>query len=72
MMNSRRNYTEKSNLIEEGKKIGNGKKMLLSKCAKCRSIKSGFFKNQEEKGILINLGIKKPFSKVPLLDDILF
>ena len=31
-----------------------------------------FFKNQEAKGLLSNLGIKTPLSKVPILDDILF
>ena len=49
-----------------------GKTMLLSKCAKCESKKSRFIKNQEAKGILINLGIRTPLSKVPLLGDILF
>ena len=46
--------------------------MLLSKCAKCGSKKSRFIKNQEAKGLLSNLGIRKPLSKVPLLGDILF
>ena len=46
--------------------------MLLSKCAKCASKKSRFIKNKEEKGILSNLGIRTPLSKVPLLGDILF
>ena len=46
--------------------------MLLSKCAKCGSKKSRNIKNQEAKGILSNLGIITPLSKVPLLGDILF
>ena len=46
--------------------------MLLSKCEKCGSKKSRFIKNQEAKGLLSNLGIKTPLSKVPLLGDILF
>ena len=50
----------------------NGKTMLLSKCAKCGSKKSRFIKNQEAKGLLSNLGIRTPLSKVPLLGDILF
>ena len=49
----------------------NGKTMLLSKCAKCRSKKSRSIKNQEEKG-LSNLGIRTPLSKVPLLSNIFF
>ena len=50
----------------------NGKKMILSKCAICGSKKSKFIKKQEAKGLLSNLGIKTPLSKVPLLGDILF
>ena len=50
----------------------NGKSMILSKCAICGSKKSRFIKNQEAKGLLSNLGIKIPFSKLPILGDILF
>ena len=50
----------------------NGKTMILSKCAICGSKKSRFIKNQEAKGLLSNLGIRTPLSKVPLLGDILF
>ena len=50
----------------------NGKTMILSKCAICGSKKSRFIKNQEAKGLLSNLGIKTPLSKVPILGDILF
>ena len=46
--------------------------MLLSKCAICGGKKSRFIKNQEAKGLLSNLGIRTPLSKVPLLGDILF
>ena len=46
--------------------------MLLLKCAKCGSKKSRFIKNQEAKGLLSNLGIRTPLSKVLLLGDILF
>ena len=53
-------------------KTCNGKTMLLWKCAKCRSKESRFIKKQEVKGILSNLGISTPLSKVPLLGDILF
>ena len=34
--------------------------------------KSRFIENQEAKGLLSNLGIKTPLSKVPILGDILF
>ena len=50
----------------------NGKVMILSKCATCGSKKSRFIKNQEAKGLLSNLGIRTPLSKVPILGDILF
>ena len=50
----------------------NGKEMILSKCAICGSKKSRFIKNKEAKGILSNLGIRKPLNKVPILGDILF
>ena len=50
----------------------NGKTMVLSKCAICGSKKSRFIKNQEAKGLLSNLGIRTPLSKVPILGDILF
>ena len=53
-------------------KTSNGRTMVLSKCAMCGSKKSRFTKNQEAKGLLSNLDIKTPLSKVPILDDILF
>ena len=46
--------------------------MKLSKCAICGSKKSRFIKNQKAKGLLSNLGIRTPLSKVPILCDILF
>ena len=46
--------------------------MVLSKCAICGSKKSRFIKNQEAKGLLSNLGVRIPLSKVPVLGDILF
>ena len=50
----------------------NGRTMVLSKCAICNSEKSRSVKNQEVKGLLSNLGVKTPLSKVPILGDILF
>ena len=38
----------------------------------CGGTKSRFIKNQEAKGLLSNLGIRTPLSKVPILVDILF
>ena len=53
-------------------KTSNNRIMVLSKCAICGSKKSRFIKNQEGKGLLSNLGITTPLSKVPILGDILF
>ena len=50
----------------------NSRSMIVSKCAICGNKKSRFIKNQEAKGLLSNLGIKTPLSKVPILGDILF
>ena len=53
-------------------KTSNNRTMVLSKCAICGSKKSRFIKNQEAKGLLSNLGIRTPLSKVPIFGDILF
>ena len=49
----------------------NGKTMILSKCVTYGNKKSRFIKNQEAKGLLSNLGLRTPLSKVPILGDIL-
>ena len=46
--------------------------MIISKCVICGSRKSKFIKKQDAKGLLSNLGIKTPLSKIPVLGDILF
>ena len=53
-------------------KTTNGKTMPLSKCAKCRSLKSKFVKKQEGNKILSSLGLETPLSKVILFGDVLF
>ena len=50
----------------------NGRTMILSKCAICSSKKSGFIRNQEAKGLLSNLRVRTPLSKVSILGNILF
>ena len=50
------------------KKTKNGKLILLSKCDICGNKKSRFMKEQEAEGLLSNLGIKTPLSKIPLLN----
>ena len=47
---------------------GNGKKILLSKCAKWERKKSKFIKNQKAKRLVSNLDIR---TRLPLLGDIL-
>ena len=53
-------------------KTSNSRTMVLSKCEICGSKKSGLIKSQESKGLLINLGVRTPLSKVPILGDIVF
>ena len=60
------------NINSRVSKTSNGRTMVLSKCAICGSKKSRFIKNQEAKGLLSNLGVRTPLSKVPILGDILF
>ena len=45
---------------------------MQSKCNGYGIKKSRFVKEREAKGLLSNLGIKTPLSKVPTLGDILF
>ena len=52
-------------------KRSNNKTMILSQCAICDSEKSKFIIEQQAKGLLSNLGIRTPLSKIPLLGDIL-
>ena len=47
----------------------NGSKTIFSRCAICGSKK--FIKDQKANGLLSNLGVKTPLSKVPILGDIL-
>ena len=46
----------------------NGRLIMQSKCADCGIKKSRFVKEQEAKGLLSNLGIKTPLSKILLLN----
>ena len=60
------------NINSRVSKTSNGRTVLLSNCVICDSKKSRFIKNQEAKGLLSNLGLKTPLSKVPISGDILF
>ena len=42
--------------------------IMQSKCSACKNKKSRFVKEQDAKGLLSNLGINTPFSKIPLLN----
>ena len=67
----------RKNTESKNPKVGrskNGRIMLLSKCVikVCNSKKSKFIKQQETSGLLSSLGIKTPFSKIPLVGPLLF
>ena len=49
-------------------KTKNNRLVMQSKCFVCRIKKSRFVKEQKEKGLLSNLGIKTPLSKIPFLN----
>ena len=49
-------------------KTKNRRFVLSSKCAICGSKKSKFMKEQEAEGLLSNLGVKTPLSKIQLLN----
>ena len=49
-------------------KTKNGRLIMQSKCTECGFKKSRFVKEQEAKGLLSNLRIKIPLSKIILLN----
>ena len=49
-------------------KTKNNRLLMQSKCSVCRTKKSRFVKEQDAKGLLSNLDIKTPLSKIPLLN----
>ena len=67
-------YCKKNTKNKDAKmvKTKNGRLTLSSKCAVCGTKKSKIRKEQEAKGLLSNLGIKTPLSKIALLRDLLF
>ena len=46
----------------------NNRLVMQSKCSVCGIKKSRFIKEQQAKGLLSNLGIKTPLSKITLLN----
>ena len=49
-------------------KTKNNRLIMQSKCSVCKNKKSRFVKEQEAKGLLSNLGIRTPLTKIPLLN----
>ena len=60
------------NINPQVSSTSNGKIIMLSKCAICKSKISKFINKQEAKGLLSKLGIMTPFSNLPIPDDFLF
>ena len=46
----------------------NNRLVMQSICSVCKNKKSIFIKEQDAKGLLSNLGITTPLSKIPLLN----
>ena len=65
----RKNTESKNSKVARTK---NGRIMLLSKCAVCNSKKSKFIKEEEARGLLSSLGIRKSLSQIPLFGLLLF
>ena len=60
--------TNTDNIDPKMFKTKNNRLLMQSKCSVCNNKKSRFVKEQDPKGLLSNLGIKTPLSKIPLLN----
>ena len=60
--------TNTSNIDPKMFKTKNNRLIMQSKCSVCETKKPRFIKTQDAKGLLSNLGIKTPLSKIPLLN----
>ena len=49
-------------------KTKNNRLLMQSKCTVSKNKKSRFVKEQDAKGLLSNLGIRTPLSKIPFLN----
>ena len=56
--------TKTENINPVVSKTSNGRTMILSKCAICGAEELKFIKEQEAKGLLSNLDIRTPLSKL--------
>ena len=63
---------DSENLDSKIFKTKNNRIIMQSKCNDCGNKKSRFIKEPEAEGLLNNLGIRTPFSKLPILGYILF
>ena len=63
---------DSENLDSKIFKSKNSRIIMQSKCNDFGNKKSRFIKEQEAEGLLNNLGIRTPFSKLPILGYILF
>ena len=60
--------TNTSNIDPKMFKTKNNRLLMQSKCSACGTKKSRFVKEQNAKGLLSQLGIKTPLSKISLLN----
>ena len=56
------------NLDSKVFKTKNNRLIMQAKCSDCENKKLRFIKEKEAKGLLSDLGINTPFSKIPLLN----
>ena len=63
--------TNTENIDSRVVRTKNSRLLMQSTCSDCKNKKSRSVKEQDAKGLLNNLEIKTPFSKIPLL-NILF
>ena len=63
-------YIQNINAVNS--KTSSGRTMILSRYNICNAKKSKFIKEQKAEGLLSNLGIRTPLSKLPILGDVLF
>ena len=63
--------TNTENIDSRVVRTKNSRLLMQSTCSDCKNKKSRSVKEQDAKGLLSNLEIKTPFSKIPLL-NILF
>ena len=60
--------TNTDNIDPKMFKTKNNRLLMQSTCSVCKNKKSRLVKEQDAKGLLSNLGIKTPLSKIPLLN----